>query len=318
MGAVTAIGMCFDRTLPPELVAPTARRLEEGGADQLWVIEDCFFTSGPSLAATALAVTDRLVVGLGILPAVARTAAVTAMELATLCGLAPGRLLPGIGHAVQSWMGRMGVRPASALRCLEEVLDVVGRLLAGETVSVDGRYVHLDEVRLEHPPAEVPPLLAGVRGPRSLELAGRVAGGVVLAEPASPTFVRWALGAAGRPDPFHVAVFAPLCIEADRIEAHRRMAPWLAERIDAATPEVVGLPFYDEMAAAYRDGGTAALARMPSDHWTEIGPIGRIDDAAAHLDALEAAGVHSVGLFPMADDVLGKARVDDVLELVRR
>ena len=315
---MTAIGMCFDRTLPPALVAPTARRLEDGGADQLWVIEDCFFTAAPSLAATALAVTDRLVVGLGILPAVARTAAVTAMELATLCELAPGRPLPGLGHGVQAWMGQMGVRPTSPLRCLEEVLDAVGRLLAGETVTADGTYVHLDAVRLERPPTDVPPLLAGVRGPRSLELAGRAAGGVVLAEPASPSFVRWALQTAGRPDPFHVAVFAPLCVEADPADAYRRVAPWLAARIDDATPEVLGLPFYDDMAAAYRDGGADALARMPSDHWTEIGPIGRMDDAATHLEALAAVGVHSVGLFPIADDVPGKARVDDVLELARR
>ena len=43
-----------------------------------------------------------------------------------------------------------------------------------------------------------------------------------------------------------------------------------------------------------RDGGADALARMPADHWTEIGPIGGMDDAAAHLDALEAAGVEVV------------------------
>ncbi len=232
---MTAVGMCFDRELPPALVAPTARRLEDGGADQLWVIEDCFLTSGPSLAATALAVTERLVVGVGILPAVVRTAAVTAMELATLCGLAPGRVLPGIGHGVQSWMAQMGVRPASPLMCLEEVLDAVGRLRAGQAV-----------------------------------------------------------------------------------DAYRRMAPWLAEQVEAATPELAALPFFDDLVVAHRDGGADALARMPADHWTEIGPIGEMDDAAAHLDALEAAGVHSVGLVPMADDVLGRARVDDVLELARR
>ena len=85
-----AIGMGFDRTVPPPFVLEVARRLEDGGADQLWVIEDCFYTAGVSLAASALAVTERLQVGTGILPAVARNAAITAMEVATLCGLAPG------------------------------------------------------------------------------------------------------------------------------------------------------------------------------------------------------------------------------------
>ena len=117
-----ATGMCFDRTFPAGLVTEMAARLDAGGADQLWVIEDCFYTAGVSLAAAALSVTERLQVGLGILPAVARNAAVTAMEIATLCALAPGRVLPGIGHGVQTWMGQMGALTPSPLTTLEEVL----------------------------------------------------------------------------------------------------------------------------------------------------------------------------------------------------
>ena len=128
--------MCFPRTFPAALVTDVARRLEAGGADELWVIEDCFYTAGPSLVAAALSVTERLTVGLGIVPAVARTAAVTAMEFATLDALGPGRFLPGIGHGVQEWMGQMGVRPRSPLTALEEVTVAVNRLLAGEDVTV--------------------------------------------------------------------------------------------------------------------------------------------------------------------------------------
>ncbi len=104
------IGMCFDRSLPAPFVVEVAESLEAATVDQLWVIEDCFYTAGISLAATALARTEQLTVGIGILPAVARNPAVTAMELATLANLAPGRLLAGIGHGVQEWMGQMGAR----------------------------------------------------------------------------------------------------------------------------------------------------------------------------------------------------------------
>ena len=74
------VGMCFDRSLPAPFVVEVAETLEEAGVDQLWVIEDCFYTAGISLAATALARTEWLTVGLGIVPAVARNPAVTAME----------------------------------------------------------------------------------------------------------------------------------------------------------------------------------------------------------------------------------------------
>ncbi|HSI94100.1 MAG TPA: LLM class flavin-dependent oxidoreductase, partial [Jiangellaceae bacterium] len=286
--------------------------------DQLWIIEDCFYTAGISLAAAALAVTERLTVGVGILPAVARNPAVTAMEFATLCGLAPGRFLPGIGHGVQSWMEQMGARPPSPLTTLEEVLVAVRRLLAGERVTMHGKHVHFDEVRLDQPPADPPPVLAGVRGPKSLAVAGRAAGGVVLAEPASPTYVRWAVEQAGRAGGFHVAVFSVLCVEGDRRSAYRTMAPWLATMLDAPHVGLTVLPFFNELTARFAAHGIDGLATMPAEWWAEIGPIGTLDDAAAHIEALEAAGVHSIGLFPAPDIAIAEAQLGDVLRMANR
>ncbi len=310
--------MCFHRSYPAGLVTEFAKRLDAGGADQLWVIEDCFYTAGVSLAAAALAVTERITVGVGILPAVARNPAITAMEIATLCGLGPGRVLPGIGHGVQEWMGQMGVRPASPLTALEEVIDAVRRLLAGEEVSVDGRYVRLDRVKLDQPPLTAPPVLAGVRGPKSLALAGRVAGGVVLAEPASPAHVTQALDQAGRPDGFEVAAFAALCVLPERAEAYREMTPWLAGELDEPTTEVRALPFFDELAAWYDERRADGLAGMPADWWRAIGPIGTMDDALAHIAALEEAGATSIGLWSAPDVNLARKDVDTVVQLAKR
>jgi 5,10-methylenetetrahydromethanopterin reductase len=310
--------MCFDRTFPPPLVTDLARRLDDGGANQLWVIEDCFYTAAVSLAAAALTVSERLTVGIGILPAVARNPAVTAMEIATLCGLAPGRLLPGIGHGVQSWMQQMGARPASPVATLEEVLVTVRRLLDGERVTMHGRHVHLDDVQLAQPPAAPPPLLAGVRGSKSLAMAGRAAGGVVLAEPASPANVRWALEQCGNPAGFHVAVFSVLCVDDDRTRAHETMAPWLAAQLENPHVGLRALPFFDELTELFDRHGVDGLASMPADWWREIGPIGTLDDAVAHIETLEAVGVHSIGMFPAPDVQIAEAQLDDVLRLATR
>jgi 5,10-methylenetetrahydromethanopterin reductase len=312
------IGMCFARELPPGLVVDFAQRLEAGGADQIWIIEDCFYTAGIALATAALLSTDRLRVGLGILPAVARNPAITAMELATLDGLAPGRLLAGIGHGVQDWMAQMGARTPSPVTTLDEVITVVRRLLAGERVSFEGRHVHLDGVQLDQPPAAAPPVLAGVRGPRSLAMAGRAAQGVVLAEPASPSYVRWALDRAGRaadPGGFHVAVFASICVDDDRAAARRQMAPWLAGMLDAPSAGIRALPFFDDLAVRYADRGLDGLVTMPDDWWTELGPIGTLDDARAHVAALEDAGVHSIGMFPLPDVAVARAQLEHIVTL---
>jgi 5,10-methylenetetrahydromethanopterin reductase len=321
-GAVTGdraeIGFCFDRVLPPALVVDVARQLEAAGADRLWVVEDCFYTAGVSLAAAVLATTERLRVGLGILPAVARNPAITAMEVATLAGLAPGRLDVGIGHGVQSWMAQIGARTASPVTTLEEVFVAVRRLLAGETVTMRGRYVHLDDVQLDRPPSDPPRLLAGVRGPKSLAMAGRAADGVVLAEPASPSYVRWARDQAEDPPGFHVAVFSSVCVEADRATAYRRMAPWIAERLNPPGATFQALPFFDDLMARWNAMGVDGLVTMPREWWIEIGPIGTVDDAAAHLEALEAAGVASIGLYPQPRVTGSGPRVEEVLALLRR
>ena len=313
------LGMCFDRSLPPTFVTEVAERLEAGGIDQLWVIEDCFYTTAPSLAATALARTERLTVGIGILPAVARNAAVTAMELATLERLAPGRLIAGIGHGIQDWMGQMGARPASPLTTLDEVITNVRKLLAGERVTFEGQTVTLREVALEPAPDDPPPVVAGVSGPKSLALAGRVADGLVLAEGAGPTAVAAALEVAGRigDDSFRVSVFSPFCLVDDRALAHRLMAPFVAGLIDSGNAGVLLHPHADEILERHRSGGVDALASMPDDWWIEFGAIGTHDDVARHVEALHAAGAHDVAFFPGPTLELAREDLDAIIAFAR-
>lgn len=292
------IGMCFDRTFPAGEIGGYARRLEAAGVEQLWVIEDCFFTAGVSLAAAALAVTERLTVGTGILPAVARNPAVTAMEIATLGNLAPGRFVAGIGHGVQSWMQQMGARTPSPLTTLDETITVVKRLLAGEEVTFDGRHVHLDRVRLDQPPATVPPVLAGVVQEKSLAVAGRVADGVIFGEGVGPTYVGWAIDRAGRPDGFRVATFSLLAVADDRREAYSNVAGFVAGLARARYFVLAMLPFFEEVFERVARDGDDALLDMPADYWREIGAIGTMDDALAHVEAMEAVGVGSISIFP--------------------
>jgi alkanesulfonate monooxygenase SsuD/methylene tetrahydromethanopterin reductase-like flavin-dependent oxidoreductase (luciferase family) len=292
------VGMCFDRSLPAPFVVEVAEALEADGVDQLWVIEDCFYTAGISLAATALARTETLTVGIGILPAVARNPAVTAMEIATLAQLAPGRLLSGIGHGVQDWMEQMGARTPSPLTTLDEAITIVRRLLHGESVTFGGSVFSMRDVALAAPPDDPPPVLAGVRGRKSLALAGRVADGVVLAEGAGPTYVREAIERAGAPDPFRVSVFTALAVGDDAREMRQAMAPFVAGLLDGANPAPEAHPHIDEIKERYDARGTDGIADMPADWWTELGAIGTFDDAVRHAEALADAGAHDVAFFP--------------------
>ena len=309
------VGMCFDRSLPAPFVVEVAETLEEAGVDQLWVIEDCFYTAGISLAATALARTESLTVGLGIVPAVARNPAVTAMEIATLAQLAPGRLIAGIGHGVQEWMDQMGARTPSPLTTLEEAITIVRRLLQGDTVTFDGTEFSMRDVALDAPPPDPPPVLAGVRGPKSLTLAGRVADGVVLAEGAGPTYVRKSIEHAGSPEPFRVSVFTALAIGDDAREMRRAMAPFVAGLIDGANPAPNAHPHIEEIRERHAARGVDGIADMHAEWWIELGAIGTFDDAVRHAEALADAGASDVAFFPGPTVDLVREDLDHVARL---
>jgi alkanesulfonate monooxygenase SsuD/methylene tetrahydromethanopterin reductase-like flavin-dependent oxidoreductase (luciferase family) len=143
---MTTVGAVFLPAWPPERLLPIARAADDAGLAQLWLWEDCFRESGIAAAAAALAATSRLSVAIGVMPTPLRNVALAAMEIATIERMFPGRLLPGIGHGVQDWMGQVGARPASPLTLLREYTGALRELLAGRKVDAVGRYVQLDRV----------------------------------------------------------------------------------------------------------------------------------------------------------------------------
>src|SRR4051795_400867 len=190
---MTTLGLVFVPSLPPERLRSVALLAEDEGLDELWLWEDCFFESGIASAAAALAWTSRLDVGIGLLPVPLRNVALTAMEAATIDRLFPGRLRLGVGHGVQEWMGQIGVRAESPMTLLREYVLALRQLLAGERVTTDGRYVHLDGVALDWPPGSPVPVHVGAVGPRTLRLSGEVGDGTILTMGVSPAELRAAI-----------------------------------------------------------------------------------------------------------------------------
>ena len=305
-----AIGVMFRRDMPPETLPVFARAVEAGGMDELWIVEDLPFNGGVSAAGVALAVTERISVGIGILPAVVRNAAYAAMDLATLARVFPGRLHVGLGHGAGDWMRQVGAMPRSQLGALEEVTSAIRALLHGEEVDVRGSYVQLDKIRLDHPPDVVPPVSLGVTGPKSLALSGRVADGTILVELTGPALVRRNLGiirdamvSAGRADMQHlISVFAYWNQGADGPAIRAELKPMLADRIAReGMRDLIAPGFADEAQALLDRGGVDLLAREMPDAWLdEITVSGTPAQCRAAIDRLGEAGVAHIALVPPA------------------
>jgi 5,10-methylenetetrahydromethanopterin reductase len=302
MQPLPSIGVVFPARAAVESLPAFAARAEQAGLDELWVVEDCFLSGGLTMAATALAVTDELRVGIGLLPAAVRNPAIAAMEIATLARLHPGRVAIALGHGVAAWMRQIDAHPVDRLAALEEITSAIRALLRGESLTVSGSHVRLDGVVLENPPDMPPPILIGTTGRRGLAIAGRSGDGILLAEGAGAPFVEWAVrqatdAATGREHPPECVVYAWLRIGDD---AHRLLAPAIEH---------------------WRDGGHyPEPTRLAPDDERELGVVGSPAECAGAIARLAAAGAHSVVLAPLGDDLDEQLDrlASEVLPLVRR
>jgi alkanesulfonate monooxygenase SsuD/methylene tetrahydromethanopterin reductase-like flavin-dependent oxidoreductase (luciferase family) len=184
-----------------------------------------------------------------------------AMEVATMSRLFGDRAIVGLGHGVQEWMGQIGARPASPLTLMREYVPALQRLLAGEEVTTTGRYVNLDRVRLDWPPAAPPPLLIGATGPKTLQLSGELAAGTILTGGTSPDGVRTALGHIAAKD-HRMVVFVPAAFGAGAAERIARAQ----EKWGTDDPGVAGSA--EEIADGLRrwtDAGADTVVLQPLD-----------------------------------------------------
>jgi 5,10-methylenetetrahydromethanopterin reductase len=101
--------------LPGSLV-DWARDAERAGLGSVWIIEDYYHPGAFALAGAAAAATARIGIGLGVVNPYTRHPALLAMETAALAGVAPGRLVLGLGSSNRRWIEQQMAIP-SRRRC---------------------------------------------------------------------------------------------------------------------------------------------------------------------------------------------------------
>src|SRR6266702_8350908 len=246
-----------------------ARAAERAGLGSVWIIEDYFQPGAYTLAAAAAAVTERIAVGLGVVNPYTRHPALIAMETAALAGLAPGRVVLGLGSSNRRWIEeQMAIPFKTPLRGLREGVEIVRRLLGGERVTYAGEVFAAHDVALEAPPPVPVPILLGVKGPRALALAAEVADGVhcsVLASPAHVRRVRATTASRARGD-FAVIAYLPVAVSDDRAPARTQPFRDALAAGRAATDLVT-----DDLADTFAVAGTATDCRAALARWAEAG-----------------------------------------------
>jgi len=159
-------------------IVSLAQQAENRGYRRAWLPET-WGRDAPTVLSAIAERTDEIGIGPSILNVYSRSPALVGQTAATLQELSGGRMRLGIGPSgpavIEGWHGQSFERP---LRRTREYVDIVRKVLSGETVNYAGDIFTVGGFRLRSDPPEDPvPIDAAGMGPKSVELAGRFADG---------------------------------------------------------------------------------------------------------------------------------------------
>lgn len=240
-----SIGVGLFPTESPARMRTLAHLAESLGYDNLWfgdsqnIWREVHVTMGASAVGT-----ERIVFGTGVTNAVTRHLSVNAAAWATLWELTSGRVIVGIG-AGDSSLRTMGLTPMK-LRELEVSIAQLRALFRGESIAeaTSGADFHLNYVAQ---PLNIP-IYVAASAPKILELAGRVADGVIVLVGTAPHFIQAAIdtihrGAnlAGRdPKDVRIVLWTPTAIQEDSRRAKDLVRAHVARVVIRPLPAEVG------------------------------------------------------------------------------
>jgi len=185
------IGLSYVIGLGPstsrEMVSASALA-EKRGFYSVFVPEHYYDRESPSVLGAISQATSKIKIGTGVINPFSRFPSLIAMTAATLDELSNGRAFLGLGsggvigslsHGIPNEFS--GLEYSNPLGHLSETVEIIRKLLSQEKVTFHGRFYNLENVKLNFRPIqESIPIYFGQQGPKMMELAGRIADGVLI------------------------------------------------------------------------------------------------------------------------------------------
>ncbi|MBV9623860.1 MAG: TIGR03842 family LLM class F420-dependent oxidoreductase [Acidobacteria bacterium] len=182
--------MDFGITIKPDMsvqrILALTRQAEAVGFNYGWIFDSHVLWLEPYPVLTLMATnTTRMRLGTCVTNPAVRDITVTSSLFATLNLISEGRMQLGVGRGDSS-RRVLGKKPVTAAE-LERAIADFRNLNAGSEVEYAGQRIRISWAR------GAPPVWVAGYGPKVLELAGRVADGVIL-QFADPDLIAWCLG----------------------------------------------------------------------------------------------------------------------------
>jgi probable F420-dependent oxidoreductase len=174
-------GIGIGAETPPERLADVVDELEASAVDSLWFSELVYSKAVDPFVgmAYALSRTTQLKVGTSVAVLPGRHPVLVAKQLASLAGLAPGRVLPAFGlrSAIPAEREIFAVPDGERAAVFDEALELLRLTLDDERVSFAGRYFAVSSADVGSRPAKPLDIWLGGSAPAAFRRIGRLADG---------------------------------------------------------------------------------------------------------------------------------------------
>ena len=314
------IAIGFNPTISGKEAAEYAQTAEAHGYESFWVHEHPFIKDAVSLLSSAIPATSRIKLGSGCVSVVTRHPLLATTTFLSLNDISEGRVIMGIGLGGFPWLPKLGVnvfpvQETQPLKRIREFLSITNGLLNGDTVSLNGEFFKVQDIKLETKPSRKFPIYLAAFGPLSLRMAAKFVSGVIIS-PALMTpevtgekikFVRQGEREGKRVD---VASYILSAVSSDVQQARKLMKAYyflqyqVAEVLKPEIFEIYGLKEKDlePIKEAWRKRDLAAAAKvMPDAVVDALTLAGSAEHCVERLKDYRKAGVELPIIMPIGD-----------------
>ena len=186
------LGVCLGNWLPTSVLQKAAKLAEERGCDTFWITESStgHGKDAPSqMAALALA-TSKIRLGTAVMPIFTRTPTLIAQVATSMDEISNGRFVLGIGSSHgPTLLNNHGIVQEKPFQRLNEILFILREAMGKGGLSHKGEIFNIPNLELlvPNPQRHIPIYLAAL-APKTAELAGQMADGVII-NMAGPEYV---------------------------------------------------------------------------------------------------------------------------------
>jgi 5,10-methylenetetrahydromethanopterin reductase len=183
------VGLCFDGFYSIHEMIELAQLADEIGMESIWMSDHLCFRDSLTTSMALLTSTGHIKVAPAPMSPYTRQPIISAMSIATLEEFAPGRVIasPGTGNAAA--LKEAGIESPRPLKTMREYVEILRRLLSGETVNFQGEVLQVNGAKMGFVPSRpIKMYLTAVR-PRMLQLGGEIGDGVLLSAGCAPGYI---------------------------------------------------------------------------------------------------------------------------------